>query len=221
MDTTLIQPVIRRALGESWDTLHTAVRRHYNLPCGELQEIKLHGRMEMDHCTAVKPLLIIGRLFGALPASRGHDVEVTVHNHGDARSLHFYRCFFFPGKSPLVFKSRMQHLANNEIVEFVRFGMGITMRLTVVEGRLRYTGNGYLWRLGPLKLRISDWLLLGKAVIEEFGIDDNTIGLSFDIHHPLWGKTFSYRGHFTLPAEPGSMVKSCVRPDRAAEHPSD
>lgn len=208
MDTTLIQPVIRRALGERWDTLHATVRRHYNLPCGDLQEMELRGRMDVDHCAAVKPVLLIGRLFGALPARRGSDIEVTVYNRGDANSLHFHRRFFFPDRRPLVFKSRMQHLADDEIVEFVRFGMGIRMRLTEAEGRLRYTSNGYLWRLGPLKLRIPDWLLLGRAVIDEYGIDDNTIGLSFDIHHPLWGHTFAYCGRFALPAKSVTTIPS-------------
>jgi hypothetical protein len=92
----------------------------------------------------------------------------------------------------------MEHLGGNEIVEFVRFGLGLCLKLTIVDGALCYTTAGYLWRIGPLHLRFPDWLLLGSGTIIERTIDSELIELDFTLTHPLFGLSYSYVGRFHI-----------------------
>jgi hypothetical protein len=195
------RPVMQRALGEEWEKLHAAVRRHYDLTPGREQSCTLEGTMEeITYALLAKPFILAGRMFGALVPYRGQNVPVEVLNrtYRDRPAMFWHRTFRFQGRKPYVFQSRMEHLEGREIVEFVRLNLGICMHLAEIDGALCYTSNGYLWRLGPFHIRIPDWLLLGRARIIEHGVDNDTIALDFVIRHPLWGQTFSYRGRFRL-----------------------
>lgn len=188
-----------QALGNEWDKVHPTVRRHYDLHPGD--ERLLRGEMsEVFHSLWVKPFILFGRLFGALVPYRGNNVPVEVRNYCEAGNNHLQwrRRFFFPGRKPYPFASRMEHLAGNEIVEFVRLGLGIRMTLSVEEGALCYTTNGYLWRLGPLRLTLPDWLFFGSGTITERGVDSEQVDLDFTLVHPLFGPSFRYAGRFRL-----------------------
>lgn len=204
MHKETIIPVIRSALGPAWDTLHPAVRRHYDISEAGTARLQLKGIMyEVDHATWIRPIIWIAGLFGALVPYRGKNLPVEVVNSAlpGSGTLHWQRCFHFPKKKPFHFISRMESLKGNEIVEYVRFNLGIRMAISVRDGSLCYESRGYLWRPGWITLRIPDWLLLGSATIVERGIDDKTIELEFNIHHPLFGRTFTYSGNFELEAE--------------------
>ena len=191
--------LFEQALGEAWSQLHPTVRRHYALRPGE--ELLLRGEMdEVYHALWVKPFILFGRLFGALVPYRGRHVPVEVRNfcEPDNNHLQFRRRFSFPGRSPYPFVSRMEPLTGNEIVEFVRLGLGIRMRLSVNDGALCYATNGYLWRLGPLRLTLPDWLFFGSGTITERGVSEDEVELDFTLVHPLFGPSFRYAGRFLL-----------------------
>jgi hypothetical protein len=201
MQNESVLPVIRKALGSQWHLLHPAVRRHYDIRPDGITRLHLKGTMyEVDHAGIIKPFMWIARLFGALVPYRGRNLPVEVVNSVQPGSgiLYWQRHFHFPGKKPFRFISRMEHLRNNEIVEYVRFNLGICMAMSERDGHLCYESRGYLWHLGHFTLRIPDWLLLGYATIIEHGIDEKTIELEFSIHHPLFGRTFTYSGSFEL-----------------------
>ena len=121
--------------------------------------------------------------------------------YANSEAMFWHRSFHFPGRRPVLFRSRMEFLHDNRIVEFVRFRLGIRMDLSVEDGGLRYDSRGYMWKLGPLRLVIPDWLLLGKAVIRETPLSEDEFQVDFHIHHPWWGQTFGYRGRFRLSEE--------------------
>lgn len=194
-----MKPLFEQALGNAWQQLHPTVCRHYDLKPGD--ELLLKGEMsEVFHSLWVKPFILIGRLFGALVPYRGHNVPVAVHNFCQPcrNALHFHRTFFFPARKPYSFASRMEHLGGNEIVEFVRLGLGIRMMLSVHDGALHYATNGYLWRLGPLRITLPDWLFFGSGTIVERAIGANEVELDFTLNHPLFGRSFRYAGRFHL-----------------------
>ncbi|MDH5785496.1 MAG: DUF4166 domain-containing protein [Chromatiales bacterium] len=198
-----MKPLFEIALGEQWSQLHPTVRRHYALKPGD--ELLLKGEMsEVFHALWVKPFILFGRLFGALVPYRGTNVPVEVHNlcEPGSNALHFRRTFYFPNRKPYPFVSRMEHLSGNEIVEFVRFGLGIRMKVSVKETALHYATNGYLWRVGPLNLTLPDWLFFGSGVIIERGLSDDAVELDFTTTHPLFGRSFRYAGRFRITPPP-------------------
>ena len=84
-------------------------------------------------------LKIPAMLFGALIPYRGRDILVTVRNWttaDDAGCMFWHRTFLFPGDRRALFASRMVCVGTNEIIEYVRFGLGIHMRVFADQGSL-------------------------------------------------------------------------------------
>jgi hypothetical protein len=162
--------------------------------------LEVEGTLDIHVSLVAKLFMLAGRLFGALVPHEGRDVPVTVRNwsQSDSSCMFWHRTFRYPGKGPVVFRSRMEYVGANEIVEHVKYGLGIRMRLSTEGEILRFDSQGYQWDLGPLTLRIPDWLLLGKAVIREMPVSEQTFKVMFEINHPLWGRTFGYSGRFAF-----------------------
>ncbi len=197
--STHLEPLAKTALGDAFDKLSEPVRRHYGLRCGAQDSITLKGVMKVHYPNRAWLLIMGARLLGGLVHKRGKQVAVTVRNEtrSNHNGLFWHRTFVFPDKT-VIFTSRMEHLADNEIVEFVGFGLGIRLRLSERDGALVFNSNGYLWRLGFLKLHLPDWLMLGTAEIIESPDGEGGVNLDFSIVHPWWGKTYDYSGQFSV-----------------------
>ena len=204
MTDEIQQPVIRKALGEAWESLGEVVRRHYDLSPGSASNMLIEGEMrEVYHSNIAKLFLLPGRLFGALVPYRGRHIPTQVRNwtaSDNHKAMFWHRTLYFPNHAPVIFRSRMEHIKDDEIIEFVRFGMGIRMRLSVKHEALVYESLGYVWQLGAFSLPIPGWANLGDAVIVERPLSDKTFDIDFNIHHPLFGRTFSYAGSFSIKA---------------------
>ncbi len=190
---------VRQALGPQWTGLGAAIRRHYDLPPHSDTRLEVEGTMQVTLSTVGRIFMTAGRLFGALVPYRGCDIPVTVRNwsQSDSNAMFWHRTFRYPEKEPVVFCSRMEYAGENTIVEYVKYGLGIRMRLSTEDETLRFDSLGYQWDLGLLTLRIPDWLLLGTAVIRETPVSEQAFQVTFEINHPLWGRTFGYSGEFT------------------------
>jgi hypothetical protein len=198
-------PLFRRLLGEAaWQRLAPAVRRHYDL-CPEGTSARLRGVMEeIRHAPPAKPWLLVAGWFKALVPYQGRDVPTEVRNWTEAGrpdAVFWHRVFRFADGRATVFASRMERSGPLEVIEFLRFGVGVRMAVSERDGALVYTGQGHCWRLGRLLLGIPDWLLLGQATVVESAVSDREVRVDFELVHPLWGRTFGYRGRFRVEAE--------------------
>ncbi len=191
---------IRQALGSEWSSLGTSIQRNYDLPPHTDIQLEVDGIMEVVLSPMGKLFITVGRFFDALAPYKGREISVKARNWSkpDGTAMSWHRTFRYPGKDPVVFLSHMEYAGDNDTVEYVKYGLGIRMRLSAEGEILRYDSQGCQWNLGPLTLRIPDWLLLGKAVIQEIPLSEQAFQVSFEIHHPLWGRTFGYWGQFTF-----------------------
>lgn len=198
-------PVIAQALGEQWDKLHPLVKRHYDIAPGTESRVVMEGEMREVHFSRLAaPLIHIASLFGALVAERASAIPVTVLNstrHGDP-AMHWHRTFRYPDGRERTFLSRMVYAGGNEIIEYVRFGLGIRMAMSVVDGALLFESRGFHWGSNPASgLPIPDLLLLGRSRIMERAISDEQFEIEFDTRHPLYGRSFGYNGTFRIAGE--------------------
>ncbi|MCU7857793.1 MAG: DUF4166 domain-containing protein, partial [Candidatus Thiodiazotropha sp. (ex Lucinoma borealis)] len=175
---------------------------HYSLVPGTSSTVKIHGTMsEIYHSKIAKLFLLPGRLFGALVPYKGKNIPTEVRNwttNENSEAMFWNRILHFPDKSPIIFRSRMEHINNNEIIEYVKYGMGIRMLISEHDAVLKFIGIGYLWKIGPITLSIPNWMMLGDAVITEKAISEKMFKMDFKITHPLFGRTFSYHGDFSI-----------------------
>lgn len=194
--------VMQKALGKKWDNLGGSIKKHYDLTPGTEGEVTVAGTMdEVTHSIWAKPIIIIGQLFGALVPYKGTNVPVIAKNwtqSNNSKALFWYRTFTFPGKQPYIFESRMEHYKEDEIVEFVRFNLGVRMQVSEKDGSLIYKNVDYIWKLGKLTIHVPNWLTLGDADIIETPVSDTQFIMDFTMRHPMFGLMFRYRGSFTI-----------------------
>jgi hypothetical protein len=195
-------PVIQKALGEKWNKLDTIIKLHYDLKPGCDTELHLRGAMcEVYHSKIGKLFLLPGRIFGALVPYKGRKIPTEVKNwtsKENQQAMYWHRRLFFPNKEPVIFRSRMEHIQDNEIIEYVNYGMGIRLRTYTQNKSLHFQSLGYIWKVGPITLPIPNWATLGEAEIVEKAISDRELYVDFNMIHPLFGKTFSYSGSFII-----------------------
>ena len=196
------EPIIKLALGSDWDRLDPVLRRHYDLTPGQDQQVVMSGTMhDIDHSWIAMAYLLAGRVFGALVPYRGKDIPTTVRNwttRNDGRNMFWHRTFTFPDGRNAIFTSRMAYLGGQEFIEYVRFGLGIRMMVSVVNGSLVYKSTGYQWDIGRMSLRFPTWVLLGSGSITESARSNTEFFMDFQMKHPWFGRTFSYCGRFAL-----------------------
>jgi len=101
----------------------------------------------------------------------------------------------------------MEKLEGPEVIEFVRFGVGMRLKVTAENGAIVFRDNGYIWRIFGKYIPIPVNLLFGRAYVEERQIDENRFSMKMILEHPLFGVMFRYRGIFNLADEP-NMVDS-------------
>lgn len=197
-----IKPVIWQAVSDRWDELASIVQRHYDIAPGRSSKIQIRGTMdEVYHSMIAKLFLIPGRLLGALVPYKGKQIPTQVINWTLAennKAMFWHRTLEFPGKPPLIFASHMEYVGDNEIIEYVRYGVGIRMAMSVEQGALVFKSKGYVWKLGKRMIPIPAWLILGDATIIEKAETDEQFYINFTMTHPLFGKTFSYSGRFYI-----------------------
>jgi len=196
-------PIFRLALGEAaWQRLAPVIRQHYDSAAFGTRRLILQGVMEeIFHAPWVKPWLCLARGFNALVPWQGRDVPVEVSNWADPaypNTLFWHRLFHFADGGEHVFESRMELGGLGEIIELLRFGVGIRMRVSESGGALVYSARDHCWKIGPWILGIPNWALLGEARIVESMSADGGIHLDFTITHPWFGRSFGYRGRFIL-----------------------
>jgi len=199
-------PVFQDVLGNAdWHRLGAVVRRHYGLRPYSDDRMTVRGRMDevwRARCAAL--LMPAGGFFGALVPHTGRDVPIEVHYRcrpQDA-ALYWDRCFHFPGRPVFHFRSHMTvaDAARHEVIEWVRFGLGLRLRVTAEDGALVFRDLGTVWRLGRWHLPLPLHLLLGRAYVEERPVagDEGAFTMKMAIRHPLWGEVFRYSGRFRL-----------------------
>ncbi len=195
------EPIFKTVLGNQWMQLGNIVRQHYSLTPFSQDYVRVDGMMEeIYHSSIAKLLIPFGLLFGAIVPFRGANVPVSVHysSSPDDKNLYWDRSFQFQNKKAFHFKSHMQHVSNNEVIEYVRFGVGMRLCVTAEDGALVFRDKGYVWRIFGHTVPIPVGLFFGKAYVEERPIDADSFSMKMELVHPLFGTLFRYRGHFSI-----------------------
>jgi hypothetical protein len=191
-------PLLQRVLGDDWDKLAPVIQRHYQLNQAGNISSAVHGTMYVHYPAFAKPMVLIARLMGALLDIKNKDLKATVNKWiaTDSQTLFWRREIQSPDGKTTIFASQMEYQCDNELIEFVRFGFGIRLKIYVENGQLIYQSNGHLWRCGLVTIPIPDVLFLGHSTIIEKPINAEHFELDFKIVHPLFGLTYQYGGLF-------------------------
>ncbi len=189
--------VFEQILGKKFKELHPILKIHYNLhEPGEMRVFE--GRM--DEIKVSKVALILRpafKLLNAFTPIPGKNIKTLLKNSVCVKdsSMLWNRTFYYDRRI-IDFNTKMICNSPGFVTEYVGMGLGIVMQVDIRDSKLRFESTHYHWNLRFFRIPIPHFLSPGKAVINEFAIDSNTLAVDFQVKHPLFGKMFGYKGTF-------------------------
>lgn len=194
------EPIFKKIFGEQWDNLPPVMLKHYSLRPYSEDMVTIKGKMHIDYSLIFTLFLPLLRIANILVPYKGKDIPTTVYlkSKVDSNAFYFYRNLFFPGKKPYSFCSQATHLKDNEIIEYVRFAIGLHMRCYYNSKQVIWEHIRYVWKLFGCAIPLPITFIVGKVYVDKYALTDNTFALHMKIQHPLWGTLYTYEGAFIL-----------------------
>ncbi len=193
-------PIFSRVFGEQWEKLPPVFQQHYaNRPyCDD--KIIVEGILDVSCYSYMKLLRPFYRILGTVPVLTEKQVPVTVHfdSKNNSSAFHFNRTFYFAGKKPYHFRSRMIPIGHNEVVEVMRFGICWRTCFDYHNNRVTLTHRGYAIKLANFFLPLPITWLIGRGDAEEVAVDDSHFDMKVEMRSPLCGLVYSYAGQFKV-----------------------
>ena len=193
------RPIFQSIFGADWARLPTVMKRHYAIRPASDDSITVEGQLDIEMIT---PVSLMARLTGLLVPYQGQAVPVTVtfSSDRDRTGFRFERVFDYPDKPRIRFRSVMEPVGGNELIEFMRFGLGWKAAYHWDGSKVILRHRGYVLRLFGRILPLPLEPILGRGHAEETPLSDDSFSMWTHTIHPLFGKTFGYRGRFRIAA---------------------
>ncbi len=194
------EAIFKSVFGAAWDDLPPVIRKHYlNRPYSN-DRVTVTGTLDTYCAGPIKAFRWLFWKMGGIPPHTEKDVEVIVHFDSDpqTRAFHFNRIFKFKTVAYYAFRSRMLQIKGNDVVEFMRFGVGWRMAYCWEDQRVKLKHRGYVLHLAGRIIPVPLTWALGEGYAEEIALDDESFDMFVHIVHPWWGKIYEYKGRFKV-----------------------
>ncbi|MDC7684794.1 DUF4166 domain-containing protein [Asticcacaulis sp. BYS171W] len=186
---------------EQWAALPPALKAHYaNRPFSR-DRVTVEGTLDVEMHPWMRKISWLIRLTGMLTPYEGKAVPVTVHFHSepDSNAFVFERIFNFPGREPVVFRSRMISKRAHRVTEYMKTGAGWKATYYYDNDKVILRHAGYVVRVLGIDIPMPiEWLVgYGYAYEQATGED------SFKMHMQMSGglldkPLYSYGGEFRV-----------------------
>ncbi|KKJ76197.1 hypothetical protein WH95_14585 [Kiloniella litopenaei] len=179
------------------------MKKHYAVRSNSNDYVEVKGKLDIKISPMVR---LMARISGMLLAYSGKDIPVTVVFRSDHKvrtseantPFYFDRTFHFPDHGDITFRSRMEQIEGNVLVEFMRFGIGWKLAYEWDGEKVILCHKGYVWRLFGKLLPLPLSFVMGKGYAEEKPLSDDEFSMWTHAKHSLFGPTFGYAGSFTV-----------------------
>ena len=194
------ESIFQSVFGQKWHILPDILRKRYSNTSYSDDAITVVGKLDISFTWMMYPFLHFLGYFNVLVPYQGNDVPVVVNfiSMPDSSMLCFNRTFYFPNKKAYQFRSYMQHIKENVVVEFVLLGIGCQMKMYYEDGKIIMKHDGYVWSVFGKLLPIPLSGILGKIYAEEQLESQDSFSMLMKIVHPLFGTIFTYSGKFKI-----------------------
>lgn len=204
-----IVPDFQRLIGrDGWASLPQAVQRRFNyLAIGMIDE-RYIGRMQsMRVSRAGYWIGLLCRLIGNPLAGRaGSDVpvEISVFRDRSAKGGVVWERRYRYAQPEASAKRRYEppvrsvKRVNRDglLVETACFGIGMVLKVFARDGGIIFQSIRYQWALGPVTLRLPDWLTPGRIQVTHHAVGETQFRFTLTADHPWFGETFYQEGIF-------------------------
>ncbi len=196
-------PIFKSVFGKDWNKLPPVMKKHYAVRSNSSDYVEVKGKLDIK----ISPIVsLMARVSGMLLAYSGKNIPVTVvfrsDNHASASEsntpFYFDRTFHFPDRGDITFRSHMEQIEGNTMVEFMRFGIGWKLAYEWDGEKVILRHKGYVWRLFGKLIPLPLSFVMGKGHAEETPLSDDDFSMWTHAKHSLFGPTFGYAGTFKV-----------------------
>lgn len=199
--TELADLRFRQLLGaQDWARLPEAVRRRFGERLGAGQSANYAGQVLRCRMNPSGWILAQAcRLIGApLPLERETGVAAVVSVTEDRKSggQVWTRVYARKRGFPQVIHSAKRFAGPTGLEEYLGAGFGIALRISAIEGGIRFSSDHYFLQLGRVRLRLPRWLAPGRLRIDHVDRGDGTFTFTLALHHRLLGEVMCQHCNF-------------------------
>ncbi len=199
--------IIRRALGEQWQTLHPDIQNRFNKNPAIGKPLRYHGKLERLDCSFIGKILgYLTKPFikGALLPYRDENfpVDIQVYSKKNSPYLFKHRIYQLNHRRAVEFISYMEETPNGDILEYVGAGLGMKLKVFSQDGNLHFRSAGYFWDIGLCRIPIPSLFTPGKTFLSHINEGPNQFRIRIDMKHILFGMMYVQTGVFHETLDP-------------------
>lgn len=189
-------------LGEAaWSELPEAVRNRFSKRLAPGEMAIYRGAVTTTKLSfAGRVLSFLTRAIGApLPLSNGATGPALVAVTEDASlgGQSWTRIFSRPGRAPQAIHSTKRFRGNTGLEEYVGYGIGMALKVTVEDSALVFRSARYFLELGPWRLSIPRALEPGRMQITHRDETGGRFSFQLTLDHPLLGRMLYQLAQFS------------------------
>ncbi len=194
----------RTLLGEAaWMELPEAVRKRFSKCLAPGEVIVYRGEVLATKLSRVGRILsFLARAIGApLPLTDGATgpALVVVSEDPVLGGQCWLRIYNRPGRFSQAIHSAKRFRGATGLEEYVGYGIGMALRVTVEEGALLFRSAGYFLALGSRRLPLPRLVYPGQMTIAHRDLGSGQFAFTLELTHPLAGQLVSQLAHFRDP----------------------
>tara|TARA_R110002110_G_scaffold415800_1_gene656288 strand:+ start:44746 stop:45738 length:993 start_codon:yes stop_codon:yes gene_type:complete len=199
------QPLFRRVFRAQWDSMPVIFHKRYANRSYHTESVILNGTMNIYLSKYYKLISPFLRFSGALVPFAGTNIPVTItlSSTEDSESVMMDRVFHYPEGKPYHFKSKIIVTSKLDVLEIMKYGLGIRLAYKYQHQNIHLNYKGYIWRFMGLNIPIPMAVFLGRVTALETVLSDDAKDFKMiaTANHLLYGKIFEYSGQFKVTKE--------------------
>lgn len=190
--------VFKSLFGPMWGKLPPVFLKRYSNRSCSADIITVEGNMDIHYSKLVVCFIPVMKLLRLLAPYRGKNIPVKVDFRSQQQDVCIERTFYFPDQEPYSFNSCMHLTADNNVIEYLSYGMGWKSHYFFDGVKIVMQHQSYVLKIFGLAIPLPLSFIIGKGHAEEVLIDDNSYRVTMTITHPLFGELYRYSGDFSL-----------------------
>ncbi|MEZ0260412.1 MAG: DUF4166 domain-containing protein [Alphaproteobacteria bacterium] len=192
--------VLRRQLGDGWDTLIPAIQERFEREPQPGETIVYEGVMQEIRRSRMGWLFawLTMPVGNPLTPFAGRNVPMEVALSKSPTGVQWKRTYLYNGKKPYVVTSEKRESKTGEMLECVGGGFGMKLKVTAEEGQLHFRSYRYFWSFMGKRIPLPHWLAPGATHVIHTDRGGGDFMFTISMVHAQLGETFFQQGIFRL-----------------------
>ncbi len=192
--------IFKPVFSTGWKTLPSVLLKHYANRPKTKDVVTMTGSMNVQTSKIFRIICPFISLVGVSLPPQGSNISTVVYGRSELESNQYImdRQFHHPNKKTYYFKSALQPIGENNVLEILKYGISWHAQYITQNNSILLKHKGYVWRVGNFNIPLPLTYILGECSAEETAIDEETFSMKMGITHFLFGDIYIYSGIFKI-----------------------